>query len=57
MWPTQPPTECVAGLKRSQPDADHAPPSSVEVKNKWNSTHTYASMNAFVGGTATSLAL
>jgi hypothetical protein len=32
MGPTQPP-ECVPGVKRPQRDAEHCPPSSVEVKN------------------------
>jgi hypothetical protein len=51
LGPTQPPIQCVSwdlspGIKRSGREADHSPPSSVEVKNAWSctSTHPYVFM-------------
>jgi hypothetical protein len=51
LGPTQPPIQCVPGalslgIKRPGREADHSPPSSVEVKNMWifTSTPQYASM-------------
>jgi hypothetical protein len=42
---TQPPIQWVPGalsmgVKRSEPEADHSPPSSAEVKNAWSYTST-----------------
>jgi hypothetical protein len=41
LGPTQPPTKCVpgalsVGVKRPEREADHSPPSNVEVKNAWH---------------------
>jgi hypothetical protein len=43
VWPTQPPTQWVLavlipGVKRPGREADHSPPSRVEVKNVWSYT-------------------
>jgi hypothetical protein len=45
LGPTQPPVQCVPGvlsLEENRPgcEADHSPPSSVEVKNAWSYTST-----------------
>jgi hypothetical protein len=45
LGPTQPPVQWVPGVvyrgvKRSGREADHSPPSSVEVKNAWSYTTT-----------------
>jgi hypothetical protein len=45
LGPTQPPIQWVPGVlslgvKRPGPEADHSPPSSAEVKNKWSYTST-----------------
>jgi hypothetical protein len=46
LWPTQPPTQWVAGalspgVKQTGCEADHSPPSSSEVKNAWSYTATH----------------
>jgi hypothetical protein len=43
---TQPPVQCVPGVKRLGREADHSPPASAEVKNTWiyTSTHPYSFM-------------
>jgi hypothetical protein len=45
LGPIQPPIQCVPGVlslrvKRPVREADHSPPSSVEVKNEWSYTST-----------------
>jgi hypothetical protein len=36
LGPTQPPIQWLARVKRSRREADHSPPTIVEVKNTWN---------------------
>jgi hypothetical protein len=45
LWPTQPPIQWVPAVlfprvKRLRCEADHLPPSSVEIKNAWSYTST-----------------
>jgi hypothetical protein len=37
---TQPPLQCILGVKWPGCEADHSPPSSAEVKNAWSCTST-----------------
>ena len=38
--PTQPSIQWLPGIKRPGPEADHTPPCSADVRNKWNYNYT-----------------